>query len=465
MLTSRSPIAACSPLVLGLLFGTVWPLAAAEVREHDSEVLVKSDETIADDLYAFGQKVKIEGTIQGDLIAFGQEVVIDGTVEGDVIAFGQQVRINGTVKGDIMGAGQAVILDGAADDARIAGQILKLGSKAKLAGSVLAAGYSLESEKDCTIARDALFAGFQALLAGQIDQDLRGGLLNCRLEGKVGGDVDLDVGGDKNSAAPPMFGPPPPVPLPTVPGGLTIGDTAEVTGKLRYLSSHEAQVAEGAKLTGGVEHKKPAPPQVAGQPAGPPPNPMLTSALYHLRHAACVALVGLVALVMFPRWTSNWADNIRTRPGASFLGGLTGLAVFIGLLILAVVVIVLAAILAGVTTLHELVPMVIVGGIVGYGVLVVGMWLIAAFLAEAMAGLALGRLALRVDSLPVRIGALLLGLVVITLILSIPVAGPWIGFVVFLFGLGGFCLWLVGTLPADQTPEAAPALAPKPAKG
>jgi cytoskeletal protein CcmA (bactofilin family) len=412
------------------------PSEAAEVRAGEA-VVVKADETIADNLYVFGR-----------------QITIDGTIEGDLIAFGEQITINGTVKGDIAAAGQTVVIGGYADDARIAGQVLKLTPKAKLDGDLIAAGFSLETEQGSTITGDAMFAGAQALLAGQIDKDLKAGLANCRLAGTIGGDVDLEVGGEPGSAPIPNFGPPPPVAPPGVSGGLTIADTAVVTGKLNYLASHEATIDPAAKLA-SVEHRKPAPPQVNGQPA-PPQNPVVATALNRARHGVCVLLVGLAALVCCPRWTTGWADNIRTRPVASFLGGLAGLTAFVGLLILVIVAIVLVAVLAGLATLGDLVPLVIVGGLVGYAAMIVGMWLIAQFLGEAMAGLAIGRFALQSDSLATRVASLVLGVVVIALVLSIPYAGPWIGCVVFLFGLGGFCLWLVGSRPVEQ-PAQLPA--------
>jgi len=452
-------IAASSFLVFNLVLAVVpsHPMAAAETRASDDAVFVKSEETVADDLYAFSPKVTIDGTIQGDLIAVGREIVINGTVEGDVLAFGEQVHVNGAVHGDVMGAGRAVVIAGSVDDARIAGYVLKVGPKAKLGGSILAAGFSLETEKGSAVSGDALYAGFQALLGGQIGKDIQGGLVNCRMTGKVGGDIELDVGGEESSSAPPSFGLAPPVPLPAVPGGLTIAETAEVIGKLNYASKQPARIAEGARLTGGVEHHQPDEKATSGQSANrQPPDPVLAAILTNLRHGLCVALVGIAAVVCFPRWTSDWADNIRTRPGASFLGGLAGVAAFAGLVFLVVVVVILAALLALALTLHELVPMIIVGGIVSYAAMVVFMSLTFQFLGEAVVGLAVGRLAMRAENLSVRVGALVLGVVAVTLILSIPLAGPWLWYVVFLLGLGGYCLWLVGYIPTDQVFNCGP---------
>ena len=61
--------------------------------------------------------------------------------------------------------------------------------------------------------------------------------------------------------------------------------------------------------------------------------------------------------------------------------------------------------------------------------------------------------------LGVRLVAFLLGLVLVTVLLSIPKAGLFMLFLVFLFGLGGYTLWLVGFEPALHT---VPATSPPP---
>src|SRR5689334_23070524 len=108
------------------LTATLNQTFAAVVRSGD-KVTIAADETIDDDLYVFAG-----------------EIVIDGRVDGDVIAFGRQITVNGKVSGNVMAAGQTVVIVGEAGGARIAGQVLKIDSKAKLAGDLLAAGMSLE---------------------------------------------------------------------------------------------------------------------------------------------------------------------------------------------------------------------------------------------------------------------------------------------------------------------------------
>jgi hypothetical protein len=134
-----------------------------------------------------------------------------------------------------------------------------------------------------------------------------------------------------------------------------------------------------------------------------------------------------------------------------------GFAFFIAFLIVTVLIVILLAVFLANIRLTEMVPMVVIGGMVGYAAVIVGFWFVAAFLSEALAGLAVGRLALRNDGLGVRLGALLLGILLIGLLLSVPVLGGLIGFVVFIFGIGSICLWLIGQSPAESFGPPAPA--------
>src|SRR5438067_9923345 len=208
-------------LLLAAPAGLFAPATAADFRAADDFVL-KADDTIDDDLYVCAKTIRI-----------------DGTVDGDLIGWAQQITINGTVKGSLIVAGQTVVLNGSTYNARLGGQVIKLGSKAKLDGDLLAGGQSLECDKESSIGGDLVFAGQQALLSGKVGDDVRGAAMNCRLEGSIGGDVHLEISGDKNT--PTMnFGPQPP--MPTVPGGLTVADSARIEGDLIYQANQESTI-------------------------------------------------------------------------------------------------------------------------------------------------------------------------------------------------------------------------------
>ncbi len=443
-------------LILLSLLATALPALSAEFRS-DKNLKVPAEETIKDDLYAVGETITIDGILEGDLIAFAKDIIINGEVRGDVIAVAQSIEATGTL----------------GDDVRVAGQALKFGPKARIGGDVIAGGMSLETEKGSTIAGDFIFGGYQALLAGQIDKDLLAGLANLQLAGKVGGDAEVHFESDGD--APPINSfagnQPPRISMPQVPGGLTLENTAEVGGKLKYTSKRDAKIDDAAKVTGGVSHEVPhAEPAQPNAPPPPPQNEALALFYSHLRHFLCAAMVGLVVFLVLPKSSLAWADNVRTRPLASLGGGILG---FFGVGIVAVGLIIATIVIAAgaeVASLHELVPTVIFGGILGVSILAFLFVLFLVFLAKAVVGLALGRLFLRHDNFGSRLGAFLLGLVVVALLLAIPSAGYFIAFLVFLFGLGGYTLWLAGFEPVtDTVPPTSPpprpmlAMSPRPA--
>ncbi|MGI8978194.1 MAG: hypothetical protein ACR2FY_03100 [Pirellulaceae bacterium] len=435
---------------LKLLFLTLLALgvsaSAAEYRTGKA-VKVAAEETIKDDLYAFGETITIDGIVEGDLIAFAKDIIINGEVRGDLIGAGQSIEATGSL----------------GDDVRVAGQAIRFGPKAKVVGDVIAAGMSLETEKNSTIGGDFIFAGYQALLAGQIDKDVLAALANLQVAGKIGGDAE--VYSESDDEAPPIDtfsgGQPPRIRMPQVPGGLTFDSSAEVDGKLTYTSKQTAKIDEAAKMLGGVSHEIPK--ADPAQPNAPPPEPDSMQPIYNgLRNFICAALIGLVVFLVLPKSSLAWADNVRTRPLASFGGGILGVIgagiVAIGLIIATIII----AIGAGMATLTDLVPTVVFGGILGFCILVFVVAMFFAFLAQAVVGLALGRVFLKQDNFGTRLGAFLIGLVIVALSVSVPYAGFFLLCVVFLFGLGGYTLWLAGFEPVgDSEPPANPP--PRPA--
>jgi len=436
-------------ILFAALFLAAWarlfaPASAADFRAAE-EFVLKADDTIDDDLYVCAKTIRI-----------------DGTVDGDVIGWAQEVTINGTVKGSLIVGGQTVVLNGSATSARLGGQVIKLGPKARLEGDLLACGQSLECEKESTVGGDLVFAGQQALLAGHVSDDVRGAAMNCRLAGEIGGDVLLKISGNKNTQVV-NYGPAPPVAMPTVPGGLTVADSAKIEGDLSYDANQEARIDPQATLNGDVKFAQHTPSTKPGPKKAAPAPSVLGKALVRLRHLISVGLVGLVVILLMPRASTAWADTIRTRPAASFLGGLVGLGAFLAFLVVAALVIVLATVFLVGVSLSELAPLVAIGGAVGYIAVIVGFWMIVAFLAEAIAGLAIGRTIMRDDGLGARFGALVLGLILVGLLLSLPYLSSLIGFLVLTFGIGAICLRLIGQSPANTAFGPAPPAKPVPA--
>src|SRR5215210_6875513 len=236
-LQSVSPRALLALVTLALLLlaglAVASPGWAVETRSGD-EVVIGPDEVLDDDLYVTANRVVVDGTIRGDLVAFGQSITVDGTVEGDLIAAGQSVEIGGTVE----------------DDARIAGQTLLLGEGAEVEDDLIAAGFSLQNMPDSAVGGTLLYAGYQALLQGTVDEDVSVAANGLQLGGEVGANVDAEVDGE--DGGPPTFLFAQQAAAPAVDSGLTLTDSAVVGGDLTYESSTETRIDPGAQIEGEV---------------------------------------------------------------------------------------------------------------------------------------------------------------------------------------------------------------------
>ena len=413
-------------LVLAFLGGAVALLAEVE-RRADQTVVVGPGEVVGDDLYASGEVVRIEGTVRGDLVAVAREVIVEGTVEGDLIAAGQAVSITGTV----------------GDDVRIAGQVLHLGPEARVGDDVVAAGFSLEAQGGSSIGGTVLTFGYQALLAGEVAESVRGALAALELAGTVERDLEVKVG-PRGEQAPPAFGSTP-IAIPTVASGLTLADGARIGGDLRYESPDEAEIASGAAVAG----------EVAYRPAPGEEEPTASDRILDaLRRFAALLLVGGLLLLVAPGWTAGLAAIVRERPLPSLGWGLVFLlAAIAACLVLAFATAFVAAIL-GFATLTGLAVATVALGVLGELGLGVGLVLAGVYLAAVVVGLAGGRLVLGRTGEPARgrlFAALALGALVLVLLGLVPYLGPLIGFLVLLLGLGALWLWGAGRLRGQPT--------------
>jgi hypothetical protein len=258
--------------------------------------------------------------------------------------------------------------------------------------------------------------------------------------------VNLKVGGNRKSASATSFtyGSAPPVNMPEVPGGLTVAESAEIKGDLDYQSEAKGEIDPNADIAGDVNFHERIHAEKEGDEKKAVAAGISAVIFKRVRHVLSVGLIGLVALLLFPRWTTAWADTIRVRPVASFFGGVIGFGAFLIFCLVMLIVIPLVALIVFGIRITELAPLVLVGGMVGYAGMLIGFWIVTMFLAEALVGMVVGRLAVSGESVGGRLGAMIVGVILLGIVLSVPVLGWLIGLVVALFGLGSVCLWLVG---------------------
>src|SRR6266511_4191469 len=316
----------------------------------------------------------------GGKVRSGQEVTVPvgETVQGDLIASAGTVRIDGRVDGDLVATG----------------------------GEVTVAG---------TVTGDVLAAAGSTTISGEVGGDVRAGTGQARVEGRIGEDLVLGAG------------------QATVAKGAQIGgDVIVGAGRLRLDGAVTGSVLGAVgdyTRTGTVGGSE----QVTVQQ--PEPAPTLTErGLDLLRRYASILVIGVLLLWLVPRAFRGAADAVLGRPLVSFGVGILG---FIG-------VVVLLAVGLGLLGLGPLVGAAVFGGTLAAGVVAFLFFLAVAFGAQATVGLGLGRLLFRGPrrSLLKAFGALVIGVLVVVLISSIPVAGGWLEALLVLLGLGALLLLL-----------------------
>jgi cytoskeletal protein CcmA (bactofilin family) len=433
-------------MVVGVLLVTATGSASAFEQRNGQTVVIEAGEVIDDDLVVAADTFVLNGTVKGDLIAVGATITVGPS---------------GVVEGDLMAAGREVIVEGAVnDDARITGASLKVGSGGRIGDDLMGAGWSLETEPGSIVGGSLVFAGGQALLAGQVVEDASVGAGGVSLQGKVGGDVKAEVGSsqDQMPFSPFSFMPQMPA-IPTVPNGLTVGPEASVGGKLEYTGAQKAVVPDGV-VAGPVTYTQLAPkPETPAAPEAPAEPKALGLAslglaavawlLGLLRNTVMLLIVGLLLAWLAPGLARSGAELVKEKPWPS-LGW--GAVVFFGVWVVAAVIVFVAGMLAllfAVLTLFKLAALIMVVGLLLASMLIVAYVIAAGLLAKIIVGYLLGRLILRrLDPMTGagRVWPLVLGVVILSLLFSIPCLGALVNLVVILLGLGALWLMVAGWL-------------------
>jgi cytoskeletal protein CcmA (bactofilin family) len=327
----------------------------------------------------------------GGKVRSGQEVTIPAgeTVQGDLIASAGRIRVEGRVDGDLVATGGEVTVDG-------------------------------------TVTGDVLSAAGSTTIAGDVGGDVRAATGQARIEGRVGEDAVLAAG------------------QATVARGARIdGDLIVGAGQLRLDGAVTGSVLGGAgdyTRTGTVGGSE----QVTVQP--PERERTLTDRGFDvLRRYVSILVVGLLLLWLLPRAFRGAADAVRGRPLVSLGVGVLGFIGVVVLLVLVLLVTVLLAVGLGLLGLGPLVGATVFGGTLAAGVVAFLFFVAVAFGAQATVGLGLGRLLFRGPrrSFLKAFAALLIGVAVVVLLASIPVAGGWLEALVVVLGLGALLLVLL----------------------
>ncbi len=343
---------------------------------------------------AVAQELELRGKVRS-----GREVVVPAgeTLTTDLYASGGRVRVDGAVEGDVVAAGGEVQITG-----RVGGDVVIAGGNlavpGEVGGDVRAAGGQLAV--DGSVGEDVLFAGGQIGVNGSVGEDLVFSAGQAALDGEVTGDVFGSAGAYARHG--------------------TVGGTEQVT------------VGEDE-----------------------PPSTLAEQVFATVRRYGAVFIVGAVLVWLAPALLEGAAGRLRQRPLPSLGLGLLGMVGFVVGVVVAIVLAAVVAVVLGLLGLGSLVATTIFSAVLVVGALSFAFAVAVAFVADAVAGLTLGRLLSGGAGTPPRarqLGLMALGLVPVVVLTALPVVGPWVRPLVALLGLGAL---LLGARRAARSQPAA----------
>jgi hypothetical protein len=449
----RSLIALAVLLLISMLL--IQPVFGAETITKDVIVI---DSDVDDDLYAAGGEITVNATIHGDLIAVGGDITINGTVDGDFWAAGGRLEINGTVT----------------DDVRFAGSDLVLGSDAQISDDVFAAGFGFAAPPGSSIGGDVFVVGYQALLGGDMGEDVQAGVAALEISGHIAGDVKAEVEEpdpefEQFSVFMRMWSPF--MPTRIIGPGLHVAEEAQIDGELTYISPVRVEIPSEV-VGGAIVYQTPVPEEVEVPEVEVPEIPAgaITAAtilgwivrwiLGIIRTFVTLLIIGVLLLWLIPKWLKEVVQHWKEKPVHSLGWGVAVLLAFLVAVPLLFVVMIMLDIIVGVVTLGGLVEPITGIIMVLEGALIVGFRIISIFVTKIAFSYLIGWLILKRTAAAwiekaMGLIPMLIGLAIFVAVRSIPGLGGVFSWLVSLFGLGA--IWLLAWVRIYKPKEEAPA--------
>jgi len=248
-------------LVFVLVLSAVGTVSAAEFPKGET---IPANETIDDDVFISGNNVVIDGTVNGILFAGGETVTLNGTVNGDAFLVGETIVVSSSaeVDGNLVIVGANISMNGSVSGSVFGGTAAMILEKnADVGRNFYYGGFSLTTEEGSVVRKDLFSGNYQSLLSGAIERDLKVGAGAVELNGTVGRNAVIDVGGDQapeESMAWMQFNPSLNQYVPVVvEPGIRASDNASIDGKLTYTSSVDQTSALENITSGAVTYKAP----------------------------------------------------------------------------------------------------------------------------------------------------------------------------------------------------------------
>jgi hypothetical protein len=284
----------------------------------------------------------------------------------------------------------------------VTGEVIVAGGRVSInghvTGHVRVAGGQVAVNGDVT--KDVAVAGGQVTVAGKVGQDLIVGVGELTLTGTVAGSTAGSAGAYTKSG--------------------TVSGTDSIT-----ISRNE----------------EPRAPVIAS-------NPVVDA----IRHFIAVLLIALLVMWLAPRLLPTAGARVEAEPLPSLAWGVLACIAYVVAVIVIAIAIILLAIGLGALGFGNLLGLDLFAGFVTIAALTLAFIVAVAFLADAVVGLAIGRVLAgqmgRRTAAPTAdatdrwadLGWLAVGVAIVVIITSIPVIGGWLKLLVAFVGLGA--LWL-----------------------
>lgn len=325
--------------------------------------------------------------IDQNLYVAGSNLILSGEVNGDVLAAGGNILITGSVSEDIAVVGGTInILGVVGEDARLAGGTVIIGNT--IGGDLVIAAGSIKALSGAIIQGDALINGGTVTLGGQFQKGVKINAGEVFINGLIM--EDLRVRADK----------------------ITVGDNARIRGNFSYFSSKEAVISSSAVIEGETLFNR--------IDKGPKKEFAALWALAFGMKFLILLVAGLIAMFVFKRYSkrivSRSFENIGKNIGIGFL-------VFVGLPLVSILLL-----------------LSLIGSLLGG--IAIAFFALMIMIAKVYAGIVFGFLLYRLfaknkevpDKLFWQTGVL--GIILLSLLASIPIVGWILGFLLLLLVLG-----------------------------
>jgi cytoskeletal protein CcmA (bactofilin family) len=330
------------------------------------------------------QAAVTDDVVQDDLLRAGRTVRVDAEVEGDVAAAGSDVTVSAPVKGYVMSAGRTVLVEApVGNDVWAAGERVSIDSS--VGNNAMIAGQTVRLQPGATVGHDARLAGGEVRSEARVAHDLT--ISAGRAE--IGG----DIGGEVNASA----------------RQVTVLPDAVVRGDLIVRAPEPPVISPGAQVMGNVDYQR------TGGAGWWLAWPVLWGFLF-----LSLLVLNLIGLYVAPTWFSRVAETLRTRPLLSLLAGavvLIAIPIVIAILMITLVGIPLAVILSA----AYVIALILSAAFVSYRI---GLWVFDRLHRTGVS----------------RWSAMVVGALLVSLAVSLPIVGWLIALAIMLIGAGALAV-------------------------